>query len=1152
MRRFLTIIGILLSNFTLHAQNPYELLWEIRHPQLQQPSYLFGTMHVNDERVFDLPDSVIIAIQSVQGMAFEADFDSASYLTFEYLMRDGEYTLDDLDLIQSRLSSSPFENNLEEIRQRPGEFFSEIIEAAKTEENTTSSILFLDAYLYRLGRELNKTITGLESFEDQFKLLYGDDDKLWGKGSGKERVRAGELKAAYLRGDTRLMGTWLDDLSLFDAYTKKLLIDDRNAVMTRGADSLMRIRPTFVAVGAAHLPGQKGIINMLKAKGYSLRPVIATQKTGKALALKAQPYEPVWQEYRNAGAGFSLQVPCKPYRATFTDLPVPMYMGMDLPGGWVYYFFSFPLDIFGGGGNSKQLLGTFMDAMTESMGEGAERTPVRQGDFVGEETLIKVEGQWMRIRIMADDRVLFAIFAGVDKPLIESPMVDHMFNSVRTFEPQRLTAREWGVRTDKEAGFSLLMPLEVMPEMESEDEYTGPGNFGKTYYIAVDERTAEEFGFYYHSVPPLHFFRSSLHEAMDELLENDFSDGQQLIESQDIFSQHMRGKHLIFETDGGHHREMLIFRRGNRSYRVSVTYTDEADSRTRMKEALASFKLLPLQHSPLDSALRTPSFSASYPTAPYREQYGADSRWGDWGADSSITWDARDPATGFSYSVSQVFFPEWIRFDTLDKVLKSMAEEGTEQSPFYSESLTLPNTTAAWEAINYRAEGPVHQYNRIILHGNHLYQIYCDRDSLNPGQAKKFLESIRFSPTPAFDWTASKLPLLLQALTSPDSATFENARRGLGYHPLSPADYTLTFDFLRRRAALQDTNQYISTLFDILAAAGDPSYPDSLDRLLPRFAYSPYLQIHSLSALVAEDRPKQTDQAIRLLKKHLPQSNDPSFKDEFRLTLSIQLYFEDKPIPHYHQLAFLLDHPLYVPDFLDYTNSIRLRGGDDLKEIVRYRDRFQTIAQDWIANPRYEDRQTKTLSADYQNLIDALIYADPDKRSFELLDQLIQMSGPETQSHAIVQLLDAGHPVKTEQMVHVLEQPGYQYELLEWLWTNDQQKRVPKKYFKEAYLARAVMETYYRYSADQAPSVVELLEKKTIWYNGQDQILYVYRVAVPNSSTWEIAFGGPFPKRGRFAYFDFPLSGSSFEPWSPNRQATLIKEWIEEEYLEEE
>src|SRR5690606_3452955 len=70
---------------------------------------------------------------------------------------------------------------------------------------------------------------------------------------------------------------WLDSINHYNstsaAFDEKFLYQ-RNDIQANGIDSILRSGLSlFVGVGAAHLPGERGVIEILRARGYQLRPV---------------------------------------------------------------------------------------------------------------------------------------------------------------------------------------------------------------------------------------------------------------------------------------------------------------------------------------------------------------------------------------------------------------------------------------------------------------------------------------------------------------------------------------------------------------------------------------------------------------------------------------------------------------------------------------------------------------------------------------------------------------------------------------------------------------------------------------------------------------------------------------------------------------
>ena len=94
----------------------------------------------------------------------------------------------------------------------------------------------------------------------------------------------------------------LTTLASSEAYLKTLLYD-RNIVMVHSIDSLVKTGSLFAAVGAAHLPGKRGIIEMLRARGYTVKPVKDSYTdAGKASKEKIEGYfiKPTFTKYTTA------------------------------------------------------------------------------------------------------------------------------------------------------------------------------------------------------------------------------------------------------------------------------------------------------------------------------------------------------------------------------------------------------------------------------------------------------------------------------------------------------------------------------------------------------------------------------------------------------------------------------------------------------------------------------------------------------------------------------------------------------------------------------------------------------------------------------------------------------------------------------------
>ena len=281
----LAVLSVYQSAAQLPRKKKYpSLLWEITGNGMKKPSYLFGTMHISNKMVFHLPDSFYNAIKNVDVVALElspelwqADIPRMNRQTDAYqrfasgysddYVHQNTFTEDSyIPQLQAALKAEPALNNSLLYRSSAsGEDF---------EENT-----YLDLYIYQTGRKLGKRATGVESFMGSQRMaVEAYLDAATNKSKKKTRSDLNPYEVlqatqdAYRNGDLDALDS-LDGLTEENAaFTEKFLYR-RNDIQARSMDSIMHHEALFVGVGAAHLPGRRGVIEILRRKGYTLRPV---------------------------------------------------------------------------------------------------------------------------------------------------------------------------------------------------------------------------------------------------------------------------------------------------------------------------------------------------------------------------------------------------------------------------------------------------------------------------------------------------------------------------------------------------------------------------------------------------------------------------------------------------------------------------------------------------------------------------------------------------------------------------------------------------------------------------------------------------------------------------------------------------------------
>lgn len=271
------------------------LLWQVEKDE-QQPSYVFGTMHVPDPEFLDLPSPVQAAFELSRHVALEvvaAKGKEVAYLAryvTAVLLPDGQ-SLSDLlsgeaytQLLQLASHQKPPRVTLGSVhisRFKPWFVMEVVGPNDATASHLDGSRPVLDAMLEQRAREAGKAVSGLETFEEHLAIDNGislDDQValLSGHLANRGNWQSYAVFAdAYRSGDTAmLLGFWQQSLvgvepGLARRHTERFL-DDRNRLMVERALPLMAKGATFVAVGAAHLPGDEGILRLLERQGYTV------------------------------------------------------------------------------------------------------------------------------------------------------------------------------------------------------------------------------------------------------------------------------------------------------------------------------------------------------------------------------------------------------------------------------------------------------------------------------------------------------------------------------------------------------------------------------------------------------------------------------------------------------------------------------------------------------------------------------------------------------------------------------------------------------------------------------------------------------------------------------------------------------------------
>jgi uncharacterized protein YbaP (TraB family) len=278
-------LWLVLALLTLPAAaTEKSLLWKVEGPGMA-PSYLLATMHSSDPRIVSLPPSVERALHGADSFTMEMLLDESAVLAMgqRMLLTDGSHLGDLLEqplyrkvvvAMEQRGMPEPVVAML-----KPWAVFMTL--SMPPEQNG----VFLDLKLYQEALQRGIKVYGLESMEEQlvvFDEMAVADQVVLLRGLmqqfGEYEAVLAAMTEAYLGGDLdRLVGLSEGAMEGMDEKLQRRvmdrLVDNRNLRMAERLAPRLGEGNAFIAVGALHLPGEKGLIALLRERGYQVTPV---------------------------------------------------------------------------------------------------------------------------------------------------------------------------------------------------------------------------------------------------------------------------------------------------------------------------------------------------------------------------------------------------------------------------------------------------------------------------------------------------------------------------------------------------------------------------------------------------------------------------------------------------------------------------------------------------------------------------------------------------------------------------------------------------------------------------------------------------------------------------------------------------------------
>ncbi len=281
----LLFLFVLLCHYSIGQVTKNALLWEVKSKDGKTTSYLYGTMHLMDADLFYFPKKLEKLLLKSDVLCMEISNVKDSDLSPDALFLKNDETLTDyfsnaqMDSIYRWAEKSMLMNkeqfNTNFSKAKPFLLLQFLLQSSLPENNKSYEKEFED-----LATKNKKSHVGLESVTEQLNLFSGL--------TKKEQV---EMVMSSLRDEANAKSSFeemqkiyltqnLDDLYAFvkkesdsPINSSRAFLEDRNQKWIPVMIEMMEIKSVFFAVGAAHLAGPEGVIELLLKKGYTLTPI---------------------------------------------------------------------------------------------------------------------------------------------------------------------------------------------------------------------------------------------------------------------------------------------------------------------------------------------------------------------------------------------------------------------------------------------------------------------------------------------------------------------------------------------------------------------------------------------------------------------------------------------------------------------------------------------------------------------------------------------------------------------------------------------------------------------------------------------------------------------------------------------------------------
>ena len=858
-------------------------------------------------------------------------------------------------------------------------------------------------------------------------------------------------------------------------------------------DSLSQLRSMVFAVGAAHLPGEKGLIYLLRKRGFEVEPVFASKKI-KPENYKIGQVEIPWVNVDDPNGFYKVQMPGKPGDIMmYGILDMKMYFDLFNGTGYLAAGISTPYD--------KKTVDSLMDDCANNIFHG--RSMLNGKDIVingihGKEfEKTDEDGYKHGFFLNKENSMYIAVgFASKKEPKAQQA-VSKFLTSFQVFQKEPAAEKVYYTYVDSTLAYKIDVPSRPQSGndlVSSQDKTIKP-----SIKICSDPVTGSYFLFGTNEAAPGYFFEND--SILISNLRQNAKDKFATISFDTIYKQ---SNSLVLEITGIMKQAGVTMRtyyecRGNRWYALVALY-DSTKYDPSIDRFFQSFKLL------------------DYPSVAWTQQISKDSVLGAWAPSSfiyhndkdsditsSVKYESYDSTHSDTYDIVVEEFSKyyWQNSDSAfwnDVFKNNLADD----SLLYRKPVTNGEVKGI-EMLQQQRGSSQAKRKRMLLYGDKLYTLVTVQPEHNTSSANvnKFFEDFRFikpaSPSTIFTSKATKL---IDDLSSPDSATWSDARAAL-----FSAEFTVN-DLPLLHKSLLETYQDSDVTYGSIVSTIANQIIRLKDSSSVKFAKDNYVDYRNASIrnylldIISAFKTRENYADLKDLLLKFPPGNEPNYSLQGNLKDSVALTRQMFP-----ELLRLLKDSVMTPVILNVFRSLLDSSIVSISMLQPYQQDVMKFAERRFKILRNED--------DYGSGDNSLIELLGDFSNAQcnaMLQKWLGVKPGYLKLQTITALLKNGQTVNVKVFNQLAADKVYRLDLYDGLKKYKKQSLFPKQYLTQQYFAEAMV--YAASTDDDEPSGLTYLSQKVIPFKGKVARFFFYKVAYgeEEDKKYILACAGPFDR----------------------------------------